>query len=137
MFLKFLIYFIIRLSNYYICYFCRSHEGHTHGIKALSECELGPFSSLELEEELPPLFSGESEGSGELRRVNSLAGSSTLNHFKDLMDELITYGTSHNSKWLPVINLAHQLLESDNILTEEIVCFILKLRHTLSIRDVP
>jgi len=145
-----------RLPNVYVCSFCRGAEfivGMEPGTEVvvgmgpLSKCgELfNDHGGLGLDaSELPLLSQSEISLPGELRRDSSLASSNALNYFREILDELIEYGKENTTSWLKKLEEINEKNRGGGLddglqhcLDREEVCFILQLRHTLSLRHVP
>jgi len=137
------------LPGYYICNFCRSDYGQVKvGMEPLSKCgELYGEHELGLDaSELSLLSTTAVELPGELRRDSSLASSNALNYFREILDELLDYG-NHDMPWYgrlleiceqittPAV-AGHVITQDDVYLDRDQVCFVLQLRHTLSMRAV-
>ena len=145
-----------RLPNVYVCSFCRG-AGFIVGMEPDTEVVvgMGPLSKcgelfkdhggLGLDaSELPLLSQSEISLPGELRRDSSLASSNALNYFREILDELIEYGKENTTSWLKKLDEINEKNRGKGLddglqhcLDREEVCFILQLRHTLSLRHVP
>jgi hypothetical protein len=146
------------LPDVYVCMFCRGGVGFIDGMdlgvevavgmEPLSKCgELFKDHRLGLDVSgLPLLSQREPSLPGELRRDSSLASSNALNYFREILDELIEYGNENTTSWLVKLNEINEKNSGINrpsdrfynfCLDREEVCFVLQLRHTLSLRHVP
>lgn len=144
------------LPDVYVCSFCRG-AGFIVGMEPGTEVVvgMGPLSKcgelfkdhggLGLDaSELPLLSQSEISLPGELRRDSSLASSNALNYFREILDELIEYGNKNTTSWLEKLEEINEKNRGKGLddglqhcLDREEVCFILQLRHTLSLRHVP
>ena len=116
---------------YWFCYFCRS-GGCGKGVDHLRDCDIKHvFKGLPQFYKLPDdYFNGEvCFDTTMLKRQNSLAGNNATQYFISIFDELIEYGKENSESWLSDL----EERRTDNVFTYEEVCFILQLRHLLSI----
>lgn len=133
------------IPNLFISHHCRGGVEGTPGIDRLIECSTGAgrrrlFNlGIDLEEVHPELLGMTHLADLSLRRESSLSSSSLLNNFSMVIQELFDYATTNNSSWLPHITMVYYENRNKNfsILDTNLVCTLLQLRHTLSIRDIP
>jgi hypothetical protein len=135
----------LSIPNLFISHHCRGGVEGTPGIDRLIECSTGAgrrrlFNlDIDLEEVHPELLGMTHLDDLSLRRESSLSSSSLLNNFSMAIQELFDYATTNNSSWLPHITMVYENLKNKNFSTLDtnLVCTLLQLRHTLSLRHVP
>ena len=132
----------VEIPSLFICSFCRGGCEGVPGINSLSEC--GPRKLFDFDislEELPRGSLGITHLDDlSLRRESSLSSSSLLNNFSRVIKELFTYAVHHKTSWLIYIELLYDnIIRNNNNMTysDDIICILLQLRHTLSLRHVP
>jgi hypothetical protein len=132
----------VEIPSLFICSFCRGGCEGVPGINSLSECGAERLFDLDISlEALPRGSLGITHFDDlSLRRESSLSSSSLLNNFSRVIKELFTYAVHHKTSWLTYIELLYDnIIRNNNNMTysDDIICILLQLRHTLSLRHVP
>jgi hypothetical protein len=133
------------IPKYFICNFCRSHCKSIDKlpIEALKQESLHKIFQGEYLEKIPEDFFPEDTliSSGrQLKKNTSLTRPDVLRNFGKIIDEILLYYRRRDGDGEPNFRSAAsdvKTIKDKDILTLRDIAYILQLRHTLSIRDVP